>query len=41
MVARVEERIPGARIVRMDDVGHWPLLEAPDVVAGVIRDVVS
>jgi pimeloyl-ACP methyl ester carboxylesterase len=39
MIERVEERLPGATIVRMDDVGHWPLLEAPDVVAEVIERV--
>jgi pimeloyl-ACP methyl ester carboxylesterase len=36
MIERVEERIPGASVVRMADVGHWPLLEAPDVLATVI-----
>jgi pimeloyl-ACP methyl ester carboxylesterase len=41
MIERVEERRPDARIERMADVGHWPLLEAPDVVAGVIRDLVA
>lgn len=39
MIERVAERLPGAMIVRMDDVGHWPLLEAPDVVADVIQQV--
>lgn len=33
MIGRVEERCPAARIVRLADVGHWPPLEAPDVVA--------
>ncbi len=33
MIERVEERCPDARIVRLADVGHWPPLEAPDVVA--------
>jgi len=36
MIERVEQRLPSARIVRLDDVGHWPLLEAPDVVASEI-----
>ena len=39
MIERVETRIPAARIVRLDDVGHWPLLEAPDAVAAAIRDL--
>ena len=33
MIERVEERMPGRDRVRMADVGHWPLLEAPDVLA--------
>jgi pimeloyl-ACP methyl ester carboxylesterase len=41
MIERVETRIPAARIVRLGDVGHWPLLEAPDVVAAAIRDLAS
>ncbi|MGY6500949.1 MAG: alpha/beta fold hydrolase [Acidimicrobiales bacterium] len=36
MIERVEQRRPDARIVRMDDVAHWPPLEAPDVVAAEI-----
>jgi pimeloyl-ACP methyl ester carboxylesterase len=36
MIERVEQRVPSARIVRLGDVGHWPLLEAPDVVASEI-----
>jgi pimeloyl-ACP methyl ester carboxylesterase len=38
MIERVEERVQGATIVRLADVGHWPLLEAPDVLASAIRD---
>lgn len=34
---RLEERLPDARLLRLPDVGHWPLLEAPDVVAEAIR----
>ncbi|CAA9233078.1 MAG: Probable epoxide hydrolase [uncultured Acidimicrobiales bacterium] len=37
VVGRIEERLPQARLIRLADVGHWPLLEAPDVVAGAIR----
>jgi pimeloyl-ACP methyl ester carboxylesterase len=36
MIERVEERLPEQRIVRLADVGHWPLLEAPDVVAAEV-----
>jgi len=39
MIARVEDRIPSARIVRLADVGHWPPLEAPDVVAEAIEQL--
>ena len=39
MIERVEQRLPRARVVRMADVGHWPLLEAPEIVAAVIRDL--
>jgi pimeloyl-ACP methyl ester carboxylesterase len=39
MIVRVEERIPAARVVRLADVGHWPLLEAPDEVAEAIRAI--
>jgi pimeloyl-ACP methyl ester carboxylesterase len=36
MIERVEQRIPDARIERLADVGHWPLLEAPDAVVTAI-----
>lgn len=39
VLPRLRERLPGARLLALDDVGHWPLLEAPDVVAGVIADL--
>jgi pimeloyl-ACP methyl ester carboxylesterase len=38
MIERVEERIPSATVIRMADVGHWPLLEAPDALAAAISD---
>jgi pimeloyl-ACP methyl ester carboxylesterase len=38
MIARVEERLLGADIRRLADVGHWPLLEAPGEVANAIRE---
>lgn len=38
MIQGVEARAGGTpRIVRLPDVGHWPPLEAPDVVAAEIR----
>jgi pimeloyl-ACP methyl ester carboxylesterase len=33
MAARVAERLPTVDLVRLDDVAHWPQLEAPDVIA--------
>jgi pimeloyl-ACP methyl ester carboxylesterase len=41
MIERVAERCPDARIVRLDDTGHWPPLEAPDVVAAEIGRLVG
>ena len=37
MIARVEERVPDAQVVRFADAGHWPPLEVPDAVADAIR----
>ncbi len=38
MIEGVEQRAGGTpRIVRLADVGHWPPLEAPDVVAAEVR----
>jgi pimeloyl-ACP methyl ester carboxylesterase len=39
VVPRLRERVGHARLVALADVGHWPLLEAPDVVAAVIDDL--
>jgi pimeloyl-ACP methyl ester carboxylesterase len=36
VMARLRERLPRARHVPLADVGHWPTLEAPDVVADAI-----
>ncbi len=41
MIERVEARIPAARVIRLADVGHWPPLEAPEVVAGAIDDALA
>lgn len=32
MARRYQEVIPGADVVMLDDIGHWPQLEAPDAV---------
>ena len=36
MAERIVERLPGARFVALDDVAHWPPLEAPDRVVAAI-----
>lgn len=37
VMERLRGRRPDARLVPLADVGHWPPLEAPDVVADAIR----
>lgn len=37
MIERVEQRVPAAIVHRMDDIGHWPPLEAPAEVAAAIN----
>lgn len=39
VLPRVRERLGRCRVVPLADVGHWPTLEAPDVVAAAIRDL--
>jgi len=41
MADRVAERIPAARVVRLPDVGHWPMLEAPPECAAAIEDALG
>jgi pimeloyl-ACP methyl ester carboxylesterase len=36
MAERIRERRPDAPLVALDDVGHWPQLEAPERVAGAL-----
>jgi len=37
VLPRIRERLPGARLDVLEDVGHWPALEAPDrLVADVL-----
>ena len=38
MAKRIRERLPEAPLLALDDVGHWPPLEAPDRVAAAILD---
>jgi pimeloyl-ACP methyl ester carboxylesterase len=33
---RIRERLPGAPLLALEDVGHWPQLEAPDRVIGAL-----
>jgi pimeloyl-ACP methyl ester carboxylesterase len=37
MIEHVEARIRSAHVQRLDDVGHWPPLEAPEELAAAIR----
>ena len=41
MAARIAERLPDADLVRLDDVAHWPQLEAPDVVAAHLERILA
>jgi pimeloyl-ACP methyl ester carboxylesterase len=36
MAARVRECLPGAPFLALDDVGHWPALEAPERVVSAV-----
>lgn len=36
MAARIRERLPDAPFLALEDVGHWPALEAPERVAGAV-----
>jgi pimeloyl-ACP methyl ester carboxylesterase len=38
MAQRIRERLPGAPFVALDDVGHWPPLEAPERVASSVLE---
>jgi len=37
VMERLVERLPDATFVQLEDVGHWPTLEAPEVVAAAIE----
>jgi pimeloyl-ACP methyl ester carboxylesterase len=36
MAKRIAERLPGAPLLAMEDVAHWPALEVPERVAGAL-----
>jgi pimeloyl-ACP methyl ester carboxylesterase len=38
MAERIRERLPGAPFVALDDVAHWPPLEAPGRVAAALLE---
>ena len=37
VIKRLRERMPGATLRALADVGHWPTLEAPDEVAAAVE----
>jgi pimeloyl-ACP methyl ester carboxylesterase len=41
MAARIAQGLPDAELIRLDDVAHWPQLEAPDVVAAHLLRILS
>jgi pimeloyl-ACP methyl ester carboxylesterase len=41
MAARIRERLPGSALRELSDVGHYPQLEAPAVVAGEIASMMA
>jgi pimeloyl-ACP methyl ester carboxylesterase len=41
MAARIAERMPTADRVFLDDVGHWPQIEAPDVVQAQLARILA
>jgi pimeloyl-ACP methyl ester carboxylesterase len=38
MATRIRERLPAGAFLALEDVGHWPALEAPQRVAGALLD---
>ena len=38
---RLAERLPTVPLLRLEDVGHWPPLEAPDETAAAVRELVG
>lgn len=41
MAERIRERLPDAPLLALGDVGHWPQLEAPDLVVGALLDSIQ
>jgi pimeloyl-ACP methyl ester carboxylesterase len=38
MAERIRERVPNAPLAALEGVGHWPQLEAPELVRGAVLD---
>ena len=38
MAERIRERLPAAAFMALDDVSHWPALEAPERVARAVLE---
>ena len=36
MAQRIRERLPNAPLLALEDVGHWPALEAPEQVSAAL-----
>jgi pimeloyl-ACP methyl ester carboxylesterase len=41
MAALLADHLPDVDLVRLDDIAHWPQLEAPDVVRAQLRRILS
>ena len=41
MAARIAERMPDADLLALDDVGHWPQIEAADTVAAQLARILG
>jgi pimeloyl-ACP methyl ester carboxylesterase len=41
MAERIRERLPDARFLALEDVAHWPSLEAPQLLASAVLDAVG
>lgn len=41
MAQRIRERLPDAPLLALEDVAHWPQLEAPEQVTGALQLVAA
>ena len=41
VIPEIRKRLPDARVVELNGVGHWPQLEAPDAVIAALREDLS